>query len=373
MKILTIIGARPQFVKAFAVSRRLQPDHEEVILHTGQHYDEEMSQVFFDELGIPEPKYNLGVGSGRHGEQTAEMIRGIEEVVVDEEPDLVLCYGDTNSTLAAGVVTSKMDVDLAHVEAGLRSFNREMPEEINRVLTDHASECLLVPSGEGLKNLRTEGITDDVYDTGDVMYDAVLLVRDQAREHSTILDDLGLTEGEYVLATVHRARNTDDPERLETIVDEFAAAPLEVVFPVHPRTVNYLEEYDLWERANEELTLVEPAGYVDFIRLIDGAERVATDSGGAQKEAFFLDKPCLTLREETEWTELVDCGWNVLVGADGDLIRTHISGEFDVEEPKPQPYGDGNAALAVKEALEDFATPAAAAGREELRAAERTD
>ena len=362
MKILTIIGARPQFVKAFAVSRQLRPDHEEVFVHTGQHYDDEMSDVFFDELGIPEPDYNLGVGSASHGEQTAEMIVGIEELTEREDPDLLLCYGDTNSTLAAGIVASKLDAPLAHVEAGLRSYNREMPEEINRVLTDHAAECLLVPSDAAVENLRAEGITEGVYDTGDVMYDAVLLARDRAVERSTVLDDLGVADGEFVLTTVHRARNTDDSDRLAAILDALAAISDEVVFPVHPRTENAMREYGLWDFAAEELTLTDPVGYLDFVRLLDGARTVATDSGGAQKEAFFLDTPCVTMREETEWTETVEAGWNVLVGADGRRIESELAKSSTPPKSKPEPYGDGDAASEVKAVIEDFvgvrATPA---------------
>ncbi|MCU4925416.1 UDP-N-acetylglucosamine 2-epimerase (non-hydrolyzing) [Halobacteria archaeon AArc-dxtr1] len=354
MKVLTVIGARPQFVKAFAVSRELRRDHEEIFVHTGQHYDDEMSDVFFEDLGIPEPEYNLGVGSGDHGAQTAEMIVGIEELVIEEEPDIVLCYGDTNSTLAAGIVTSKMDVPLAHVEAGLRSYNRDMPEEINRVLTDHAAELLLVPSEASAENLREEGITEGVVDTGDVMYDATLLVRERAASQSTILQDLELTHEEYVLTTVHRARNTDDPDRLAAILETLADIQDEVVFPVHPRTKNAMREHGLYEDAAAELTLIDPVGYLDFIRLIDGSRMVATDSGGAQKEAFFLDTPCVTMREETEWTELVDSGWNVLVGADPDQLEAHLTGAFDLPEAKPQPYGDGEAAAAVVDAVETF-------------------
>ena len=352
MKVLTVVGARPQFVKAAAVSRELRKRHEEVLIHTGQHYDDEMSDVFFDELGIPEPDDNLGVGSDDHGAQTAEMLVGLEERIAAEDPDAVLVYGDTNSTLAAAIAASKMDTALAHVEAGLRSYNREMPEEINRVLTDHAADLLFAPSKRAVENLAAEGVGDGVHDTGDVMYDAVLWARDRAADHSTVLDEFGLDEGEFVLATVHRAANTDDPDRLAAIFDALADDAREVVLPAHPRTVSRLEEYGMYEDADERLTLTDPVGYLDFVRLEDAADVVATDSGGVQKEAFFLDTPCVTMREETEWRETVESGWNALVGADDDAIRRALA---SAEPPadKPTPYGNGTAATTIAGLLDD--------------------
>ena len=355
MRVLTIVGARPQFVKAFAISRGLRERHDEVLVHTGQHYDEALSGVFFDELGIPEPEYNLGVGSDTHGRQTAAMLEGIEEVLEAESPDVVLLYGDTNSTLAGAVAWSKLDPLVAHVEAGLRSYNREMPEEVNRVLTDHASDVLFPPSESAAETLASEGITDGVYVVGDVMYDSLLWAREVAQTESSVLSDLGYDEGEFVLSTVHRAGNTDDPAKLAAIVDGLESSPLPVVLPVHPRTEQRLREFDLWERANAALDIVDPVGYLDFVRLLDGAERVATDSGGVQKEAFFLDTPCVTLREETEWVETVECGWNVLVGADSDAIGRAVTVERSLAE-KPQPYGDGNAAAAIVRVLSEYAT-----------------
>jgi UDP-N-acetylglucosamine 2-epimerase (non-hydrolysing) len=352
MKVLTVVGARPQFIKAAAVSRELRRSHEEVLVHTGQHYDEEMSDVFFDELGIPEPDDNLGVGSDDHGVQTAEMLVGLEARIAEADPDAVLVYGDTNSTLAAAVAASKMDTRLAHVEAGLRSFNREMPEEINRVLTDHAADLLFAPSGRAVENLRAEAVAGTVHDTGDVMYDAVLWARDRAEDHATVLADLGVSEGEYVLATVHRASNTDDPDRLAAILDALAEDPREVVLPAHPRTVHCMQEYGLYEDAQKRLTLTDPVGYLDFVRLQDCADVVATDSGGVQKEAFFLDTPCVTMREETEWRETVEAGWNELVGANREAIRRALS---TAERPaeKPRPYGDGDAAAEITTVLDD--------------------
>ncbi|WP_435174371.1 non-hydrolyzing UDP-N-acetylglucosamine 2-epimerase [Halorussus sp. AFM4] len=352
MKVLTVVGARPQFVKAAAVSRELRRDHEEVLVHTGQHYDEEMSDVFFDELGIPEPDDNLGVGSDSHGAQTAEMIAGLEELMEAERPDSVLVYGDTNSTLAAAVAASKTDADLAHVEAGLRSFNREMPEEVNRVLTDHAADLLFAPSRRAVENLREESVPGEIHNTGDVMYDAVLWARDRAAEHSSVLEEFGVEPGEYVLATVHRAGNTDDPERLAAILDALAADPREVVLPAHPRTVECMKDYGLYEDAKERLTLTDPAGYLDFVRLQDRADVVATDSGGVQKEAFFLDTPVVTMREETEWRETVEAGWNTLTGADGEAIRRALA-TADPPDAKPRPYGDGNAAAEITRLLDD--------------------
>jgi UDP-N-acetylglucosamine 2-epimerase (non-hydrolysing) len=352
MKVLTVVGARPQFVKAFPVSRQLRDAHDEVLVHTGQHYDEGLSDVFFEELAIPEPDHHLGVGSASHATQTAEMMTGIERLIESEDPDAVLLYGDTNSTLAGAVVAAKEDVTVAHVEAGLRSGNWAMPEEVNRVLTDHASDLLFAPSEAAAANLREEGLTDGVTVTGDVMQDAVLHARERAAEGSTILAELGVDDGEYVLATVHRAGNTDDPDRLAAIMSGLTASSRPVVFPAHPRTVGALEQHGLWEAYADEIRLIEPVGYLDFVRLLDGAERVATDSGGVQKEAFYLDTPCVTLRDETEWTETVDCGWNVLVGADEAAIREALSTDF-VPPEKPPLYGDGSAAATIREVLDD--------------------
>lgn len=351
VSVLTIVGARPQFIKAFAVSRELRPNHDEVLVHTGQHYDEVLSDVFFDELGIPEPDYNLGVGSDTHGRQTAAMLKGIEEIIETENPDIVLLYGDTNSTLAGAIAASKIDPLVAHVEAGLRSYNREMPEEINRVLTDHASDLLFPPSESAAETLRQEGITEGVHMVGDVMYDAILWARDVAATESDVLERVGIEEDGFILSTVHRASNTDDPDRLESIVEGLSSAPLPVVLPVHPRTENRLREHGLWERAASELQVIDPVGYLDFVRLIDGSERVTTDSGGVQKEAFYLDTPCVTMRDETEWIEMVESGWNVLVGADREAIKQALKKSFSLER-KPSPYGDGNAAEQIIKVLE---------------------
>ncbi|WP_424020005.1 non-hydrolyzing UDP-N-acetylglucosamine 2-epimerase (plasmid) [Halorientalis pallida] len=350
MKICSVVGARPQFVKAFPVAEALGA-HERVLVHTGQHYDRKLSDVFFEELPIPEPDVNLGVGSGTHAEQTAAMIEELDTVVTRESPDVMLVYGDTNSTLAGALVAAKRDVQLAHVEAGLRSDNRAMPEEINRVLTDHCSDLLFAPSERAVETLAGEGITDGVHEVGDVTCDALLAVRERARERSRVLDRLGQEDGEYILATVHRAANTENEDRLAAIVAGLADAPLPVVLPAHPRTTAALKAAEDIGAIPDSLQLVDPVGYLDFVRLLDGAERVATDSGGVQKEAFYLDTPCVTMREETEWVETVEAGWNVLVGADADAISRNLDRRFAVST-KPQPYGDGDAAERIVRTLE---------------------
>lgn len=356
MKVLSVVGARPQFVKAFPLSRVLREHHEEVLVHTGQHYDEELSGVFFEELNIPEPDHNLGVGSAAHADQTAEMMTGLARLLKEESPDVVLVYGDTNSTLAGALVAAKESPEIAHVEAGLRSHNREMPEETNRVVTDHCSDLLFAPTQAAADNLDDEGLQDRTHRTGDVMYDAILAAKDRALSSSSILSDLGLVDDEYVLATVHRAGNTDDPVRLRSILDGLVATPKPVVFPAHPRTEAALEEVGLLGLAKEELHFIDPVGYLDFVRLLAGAERVATDSGGVQKEAFYLNRPCITLRNETEWVELVDCGWNQLVGADTEAIREALSTAIETP-PKPALYGGGHAAEKIVSILDREITP----------------
>jgi len=350
MHVLSVVGARPQFVKAFPVSRALRRTHDETMVHTGQHYDEELNDVFFEELDLPVPDHHLGVGSDTHAVQTGAMMRGLDELFDDLDPDAVLVYGDTNSTLAGALVAAKRDPLLAHVEAGLRSYDRSMPEEVNRVVTDHAADVLYAPTDGAVANLAAEGVEDRTALVGDVMYDALLAVRDRARERSAI--PRGLADGEYVLATVHRAGNTDDPDRLAAIVSALADAPRPVVFPAHPRTVRALERIGLLAEARAELELVDPVGYLDFLRLIMGADRVVTDSGGVQKEAFYLDTPCVTVRDETEWEETVAAGWNVLVGADPDAIRRALREQFDTAT-KPDLYGDGTAADRIVRHLAD--------------------
>ncbi|WP_435074293.1 non-hydrolyzing UDP-N-acetylglucosamine 2-epimerase [Halorubrum sp. HHNYT27] len=356
--VLSIVGARPQFIKAFPVSRLLREQLSEVLVHTGQHYDFGMSDVFFEELDIPEPDYNLGVGSANHANQTAAMLRRIDEVVEAERPDMILVYGDTNSTLAGALVAAKRDLPVAHVEAGLRSGNWAMPEEVNRVLTDRCSDLLFVPSDRAVETLADEGITEGVTVTGDVMYDAITSVRDRAPSASAILGDPGYGDDEYVLATVHRQANTDDPARLASVVEGLSSSPRPVVAPLHPRTEEALKRHDLWERATAALDVIEPVGYLDFVGLLDGAERVATDSGGVQKEAFYLDTRCVTLREETEWVETVEAGWNELVGADAAAIRSALRRTDELPE-KPSLYGGGRAAERVVDEIVSYLRPRA--------------
>ncbi len=323
-RILTIIGARPQFIKASAVSRELQKIGDELIVHTGQHYDDNMSRIFFDELKIPRPDYNLGIGSGGHGAQTGAMLAAIEDVLQKERPDRVLVYGDTNSTLAGALAAAKLHIPVAHVEAGLRSFNRHMPEEINRVVTDHLSDILFCPSQTAINNLAAEGITRGVHLVGDVMYEALMHAVAIAKRQSDILERMDLHDGGYILATVHRAENTDQPDRLKKIIEALyeISQTHTVVFPVHPRTRNKLKELPdaLASAINSTLSMIEPVGYLDMVRLESGAKMIMTDSGGIQKEAYWLNVPCVTLREETEWVETVEQGWNVLVGTDHDRI-----------------------------------------------------
>jgi len=355
MKVLSIVGARPQFIKAAAVSRELRRRATEVLVHTGQHYDDEMSAVFFRDLGIPQPEHSLDVGSGSHGEQTGAMLARVEAVIRDERPDWVLVYGDTNSTLAGALAAAKLHVPVAHVEAGLRSFNRRMPEEVNRVVTDHLSALLLCPSEVAASNLADEGIRAGVHVVGDVMADVLLDVAARVRETSAVLTRLGLEEGGYALATVHRAENTDAPERLQAIVDALASLPFPVVFPVHPRTRGALAR--LPRAPGARLRRIDPVGYGDMVRLLADARVTLTDSGGLQKEAYWLGVPCVTLRDETEWVETVASGWNRLVGADRDRIVAAASAAARPVE-RPLLYGgDGAAAARVVARLEDATGP----------------
>jgi UDP-GlcNAc3NAcA epimerase len=340
MKVVTIVGARPQFIKAAAISRVLRADHTEVMVHTGQHYDQNMSQVFFDELGIPAPDYNLEIGSGSHGSQTGAMLAAIEEVLKIEKPGWVLVYGDTNSTLAGALAAAKLHIKVAHVEAGLRSYNRRMPEEINRVLTDHISSLLFCPSQNAVLNLAKEGITEGAHLIGDVMYDALEYARSRLREIPNILTKLGLKEKGYLLATVHRAENTDDPVRLDSILQAINRTQEDVVSPVHPRTRKAIENLDIGFPST--VMLIDPVGYLDMVRLEEAARMILTDSGGIQKEAYWLEVPCITLREETEWVETVEEGWNVLVGANQKAILDSIT-SFRLPKAHPQLYGDSNA------------------------------
>lgn len=314
MKLLTVVGARPQFIKASALSRAIaaSPDVEETLVHTGQHYDANMSDVFFRELGMAPPHHSLNVGGGSHGAMTGQMLTALEALMLDARPDAVVIYGDTNSTLAGALAAAKLHIPVAHIEAGLRSFNRRMPEEINRVLSDHVSEWLLCPTDSAVANLAAEGITRNVHNVGDIMYDVALYAGKAAATDSRILGTLGLAPGRFALATIHRQENTDDPARLRNIMAALAhvASKLTVVLPLHPRTRGRLEAFGI--DVDARLKLIDPVGYLDMVRLESNAALVATDSGGVQKEAYFYRVPCVTLRDETEWTELVTSGWNRL-------------------------------------------------------------
>lgn len=373
LKIANIVGARPQFIKLAPILKAIEehnkskPDKiiNEILIHTGEHYDYEMSGVFFDELGLKSPDYHLGVGSGTHGSQTGEILKRIEAVLIEEKPDVVIVYGDTNSTLAGALAAAKLHIPVAHVEAGLRSFNKRMPEEVNRILTDHVSDFLFCPTKTAVENLKREGFTNIinsgelfeycpdhselfstfplVINVGDVMYDAVLLYLELAEKKSQILSDLILRPKEYALATIHRAENTDQPQRLKAIfagLEAVAQNGLPVVLPLHPRTRKQAEAQGL---SFNGVRVLEPVSYLDMLILEKNARVILTDSGGVQKEAFFFRVPCITLREETEWVETMEAGWNVIVGSSPELI-TSASLEGRRGKEGVWPYGDGRAA-----------------------------
>lgn len=342
MRFATILGARPQFIKASPLSAELRKSHQEILVHTGQHYDREMSDIFFEDLGIPAPDYHLAIGSGGHGEQTGAMLAAIEKVLLAERPDAVIVYGDTNSTLAGALAAAKLQIPVAHVEAGLRSFNRAMPEELNRVLTDHISRWLFTPSDVGRANLAAEGVTAEVHVVGDIMVDALRLHAERARSRSGLLDRLGLTPGGYFLATMHRAENTDSQVRLASILAAFDRLDCPVLLPLHPRTEKRMVEFQI--TASPNVLLVEPLGYLDMLRAQESARAILTDSGGVQKEAYYLGVPCITMRDETEWVETLETGWNTLAGADADAIVAAASRLVNPATPHPRLYGDGHAA-----------------------------
>ena len=363
MKIVTIVGARPQFIKAASVSRAIQEHNKEhdaqiteVMVHTGQHYDENMSQVFFDELEIREPDYNLGVGSGTHGKMTGSMLEKIEEVLLQEKPDIVLVYGDTNSTLAGALAASKLHIPVGHVEAGLRSFNRQMPEEINRVLTDHVSTFLFCPTDAAVANLKKEGITQGVFKVGDVMFDSFLINKQLAEKKSVILSELGLKPKSYCLVTVHREENTTNAKRLTGIFEAFnqlATKDCPFIAPLHPRTKKALNELGKERLCGPHVRILEAISYLDMILLETHAKVILTDSGGVQKEAYFAQTPCITLREETEWVELVKAGYNFLAGSESEKICKAFTLMFEKHQDATSEilYGDGNASQKITEAF----------------------
>lgn len=358
MKIVTVVGARPQFIKAAAVSRVIRDDYtgkiEEVLVHTGQHYDDNMSKVFFEELDIPRPKYNLEISGGQHGAMTGRMLEGVENVLLQEKPNWLLIYGDTNSTLAGALAAAKLHIPVAHIEAGLRSFNMRMPEEVNRILADRVSSLLFCPTETAVNNLKAEGLSQGVHNVGDVMYDVALFYRARARQHSTALQTLGVTHGSFALATCHRAENTDDPKRLGAILSALAdlSNQLPVVLPLHPRTRKLIGNYGFAHQLTK-LTVTDPLPFLDMVALEQASRVILTDSGGVQKEAFFYGVPCITMRDETEWVETVDLGWNQLVGASqesiSDAIENVMHGSLGASGNLP--YGDGQATQKIFEHL----------------------
>lgn len=357
MKIVTVVGARPQFVKAGAVSRVLRQKHNEILIHTGQHYDENMSQVFFDELKIPKPDYNLCVGSGNHGQQTGRMLERIEGVLLEERPDMMIVYGDTNSTIAGAMAASKLHIPVVHVEAGLRSFNMAMPEEQNRVLTDHISKILLCPTNTAVENLKKEGIKDRVFNVGDVMLDAAFHNIKIAQEKSDIINRLNINNQAYILSTIHRAENTDDISKLENILKVLVHLEFKVVFPIHPRTRNIIntneQRFSFINHSN--IMLIEPVSYLDMLVLEKNAKCIMTDSGGVQKEAYFFETSCITLREETEWIETLNDDWNILVGANQEKILEAVAKVFSKDYsamPQKKYFGEGNASEKILQVIE---------------------
>ncbi|MGE6487626.1 non-hydrolyzing UDP-N-acetylglucosamine 2-epimerase [Paenisporosarcina sp. NPDC076898] len=349
MKVLTVLGARPQFIKAAPVSRVIRQKVEEIIVHTGQHYDQNMSDIFFEELSIPKPDYLLGIGSGNHGKQTAEMLTQIEDIILKEKPDFLMVYGDTNSTLAGALAASKLHIPIIHIEAGLRSFNKKMPEEVNRILTDHISALLLCPTDTAVENLKNENITEGVSNVGDVMYDAVMFNSELAKTKSTILATEGLTKDDYYLITIHRAENTDVKDRLENIFNAFEQIPGKKVWPIHPRTKKMISDYGFNLESIKDLQIIDPVGYLDMLTLEVNSKKIITDSGGVQKEAYFAKVPCITVRDQTEWVETLVDDANILTGTDTKKIVDAVL--KDVQPSYTPVFGDGHTSEKILEIL----------------------
>lgn len=352
MKILTVIGARPQFIKAATVSNKIRNNNNsEILVHTGQHYDNNMSDIFFNELGIPKPDYNLNIGSSNHGHQTGSMLIALEEIYQKENPDMVLVYGDTNSTLAGSLCASKLLIPVAHVEAGLRSFNKAMPEEQNRILTDHISDLLFTPTLTAVNNLKNENVTKGVHNVGDVMYDAINLFKERAKEVSKITEKLDLEPNKYVLSTIHRAENTNSIERLTSILKALSNSGKKIVLPLHPRTKKFIEEYNL--HIGNNIQIIDPVGYLDMISLQENSQKIVTDSGGVQKEAYFLKKPCITMRDETEWVETVENGWNVIVGSNTNKILDALD-NFNPTGTPASAFGNGDSSSIITNIITEY-------------------
>jgi len=351
MKVLSIVGARPQFVKVSPVHKAVSKRHEHKILHTGQHYDYQMSQVFFEELNIPTPDYYLGVGSGRHGEQTGKMLMAIEEILMKDRPDMVLVYGDTNSTLAGALAATKLNIPIGHIEAGLRSFRRGMPEEINRVLTDHISTLLFCPSQVSVDHLAQEGVTSGVHAVGDTMTEVLLEIGDRLRDDALV--KLGVERGKYILCTIHRQENADDRKNMEEIIGAMLSFGETFVLPLHPRTRKNLAGWGMLKGLEEadNVVLTEPQNFMAFTALEKNARKIMTDSGGVQKEAYFFDVPCVTVRDETEWVETLEDGWNVLMGAHRDRIAEALRRDRPIRQ-RTVSYGDEKVSQRIVDILE---------------------
>ncbi len=351
MKIVTIIGARPQFVKASVISKALrQAGHTEILVNTGQHYDDNMARIFFEEMGIPKPDYDLGVGSGTHASQTASSLVGIETILMKEKPDFIIVFGDTNATLAGALAAAKLHIRIAHIEAGLRSYNRDMPEEINRIVTDVLSDLLFVPTPVAVDNLQKEGIAKGIHIVGDVMVDALQTYTRIADQKSIVLSELGLEKAKFVLMTIHRPSNADLDERMLAIMAEISRIDAPVIFPLHPRSRNRVER--LLNQVNGNIRIIDPVGYLDMMMLEKYAQLIITDSGGVQKEAYLHKTPCLTVRGESEWVETLQDGWNYLVGDDLTLI-SKLAKDFPTPTKWSPHYGEGNASAKIVSLLEE--------------------
>jgi UDP-N-acetylglucosamine 2-epimerase (non-hydrolysing) len=359
MKVASIVGARPQFIKLAPFSREIRKKHREVLIDTGQHYDEEMAGIFFSEFKIPKPDHSLGIGSADHGEQTGKMLIAVEKVLLAERPALAVVFGDTNSTLAGALAAAKLGIPVAHIEAGLRSYDRTMPEEMNRVLTDHLAKLLFCPTDVSKENLKREGITEGVHVVGDVMVDALDESRKAAEKHSKILDQLRLKKGGYQFMTVHRPANTDTKVNLESILKAVGDSGVPTVFPAHPRTAKCLTEHGLESSIPENIKIMKPVGHMDAIWLVANSARVLTDSGGLQKEAYLLKVPCITLRDTTEWVETVNVGWNVLVGSDKKKIREAVQ-SFSPSKYQPRIFGLPGASARIAKLIDTYLASSAA-------------
>ncbi|MDD5704093.1 MAG: UDP-N-acetylglucosamine 2-epimerase (non-hydrolyzing) [Dehalococcoidales bacterium] len=349
---MSIVGARPQFVKLASLSKELRKKHQEIIVHTGQHYDTEMSESFFRDLDIAQPDYNLAINAGRHGEQTGRMLIELEKVVYDEKPDVIIVFGDTNTTLAGAMVAAKLQIPTVHVEAGLRSFNRTMPEEINRIVADHTSDYLFAPTETAMRNLEAENLMSRSYLTGDIMVDSLAAALEKSKS-SSIVEELALKKSTYYLLTLHRPYNVDDPGRLSYIVNELGRLSDAVVFPVHPRTMKIIERYSITIPQN--VLLIKPVGYLNFVRLQADARKIITDSGGVQKEAYILKKPCITLRSETEWVETVESGWNLLINPSIEQEYARQIEKFTQSSTYEQLFG-GDVALRMVAIIDGIST-----------------